>query len=264
MHKILPILVCAFIASSCTAAEPNKPVPQNSAAIAGPNDVDNLLARLNAKSRETKTYQAKITYLFSQPLLDSQTFRTGTLYYFNNDKLSKLRIDFSTLKQDTEPTENYTEQYLFDGVTLTIIDYKQRTVEYRQLAEANQPLNAFDLASRYLPIIGFADTGRLRTEFTISLAGEANGLTRLHLITKPTSQFKDDYAWIDFWLDTKTLLPARMLSHSPQDEYISDIRLSDAVVNKPLDSAVFNIKVPLDFGVHRVPLEEARKGRNNG
>ena len=65
------------------------------------------MSRLDKKSREIKTYEAKIVYLFKQPVLESEALRTGKLYYDNDEKGSKLRINFSTLRQDNEPVPNY-------------------------------------------------------------------------------------------------------------------------------------------------------------
>jgi len=64
--------------------------------------VEAILKQLTWKTRELKSYQCRIEYLFSQPVLDSETLRKGVLYYANSDGKSKLHITFQTLRHDDE------------------------------------------------------------------------------------------------------------------------------------------------------------------
>jgi outer membrane lipoprotein-sorting protein len=221
------------------------------------NEVDAILVRLDQKSREIKTYEAKIAYLFKQPLLESEAMREGMLYYVNDENGSKLRINFTSLRQDDTAVPNYREEYLFDGVYLTRVDYKLKNVEYRQLTDADKPLNAFELASEYLPIVGFTKADKLRDDFDITQIASKE-YYELLLIAKPQSHYKNDYTQIHFWIEKPTWLPARMEATSPQDD-ISVIRLGEAKMNKELPRNVFTIDVPADFSKNIVPFE---KGKN--
>jgi outer membrane lipoprotein-sorting protein len=233
-----------------TAAQKMSAVPNDS------NEVDAILARLDQKSREIKTYETKIVYQFKQPLLESESLREGMLYYINDEKGSKLRINFTSLRQDDAVVPNYREEYLFDGVHLTRVDYKLKNVEYRQLTDANKPLNAFELASDYLPIVGFARVDRLKDDFEISHSA-ARENDELLLTAKPQSRYKSDYAHIRFWIDKQLSLPVRMEATSPQED-ISVIRLGDAKMNKELPKDIFTIDVPANFDKNTVPLENKK------
>jgi outer membrane lipoprotein-sorting protein len=226
------------------------------------NEVDAILAKLDQKSREIKTYEAKIVYLIKQPILESEVLRRGMLYYTNDEKGSRLRINFIEQKQDNEPVPNTHEEYLFDGVNLTRVDYRAKSVEYRQLTDANKPLNAFDLASEYLPIIGFTNTKELKTNFEVSLVAQPDGRVpvewQLHLVTKPQSKYAKDYRYVDFWVDMRTSLPRQVVAAAPQDD-VYDIRLEDAKVNKTLPKNIFEIKVPANFDKNVIPLEQEKK-----
>ena len=135
-------------------------------------------------------------------MLESKTLRTGTLYYARFGGGSKLRINFDTLTQDDGPQQKYVEYYIFDGQWLTHIDYQIKQVQKRQLAEANEPIDAFELAKRNFPIIGFSKTDDLKKEFDVNLVGESNGLVHLHMKVKPDSIYKDDYKSVEVWIDT--------------------------------------------------------------
>jgi outer membrane lipoprotein-sorting protein len=264
---MLFVLVIAALCFGCTGnkavSDVNLPeqvtVKANSAPDA--NKIDTILTKLDRQSRQLKTYEARIIYTIKQPVLESEILRSGMLYYINDENGSKLRINFTTQRQDSEPVPNSREDYFFDGVNLTRIDYKLKNVEYRQLTDANRPLNAFDLASRYLPIVGFAKADKLREDFEISILPTTNTdkeYYQLLLKTRPQSQHMNDYTQIRFWIDAKASLPVRIEATSPQED-IYDIRLEEAKVNKPLAKDVFTVEVPADFGKNMVPIEKEQK-----
>jgi len=184
------------------------------------------------------------------------------LYYQKYGKKSKLRINFKTLKQDDEKEQKYIEQYIFDGVWLTVIDYQIKQVKLYQQAEPNEPVDAFELASRNFPIIGFSKAEDLKNQFEIKLVeqqgGEAENFARLHLKVKPDSIYKDDYTSIDFWIDKKSGLPAKIVAITTEED-IYEIKLLKAKVNKKLNKKVFEVKIPKGFTVEKTPLNVREK-----
>jgi outer membrane lipoprotein-sorting protein len=229
-----------------------------------PDPVEAVLKQLNQKTAELKSYQAQVEYRFTQPLFESETLRKGVLYYARFDKKnSKLRINFQTLKQDDEKEQKYIEQFIFDGVWLTRIDYQIKTHRYHQLAEPNKPVDAFELASKNLPIIGFAKIKDLKKQFEIKLIeprkGEPKNFVHLHLKVKPDSIYKDDYTHIDFWIDKKLGLPTKIVALSTEQD-IYQIKLLKPKVNKKIDKKVFEFKIPRGFGKPEIiPLKKKSK-----
>ncbi len=242
-------LILILMVSGCCATGKNavSSVPQK---IADANSVDAVLEKLNRQSQQLQSYQCHIEYLFSQPLFESQTLREGILYYQRDGQKSKLRIDFQTLKQDDEQQQQYLEQYVFDGVWLTRIDYQIKTVKKHQLADANEPADAFGLVGRNLPIIGFTKTDELKNEFEITLVETENAKSadfiQLHLKTKPDSIYKDDYTSIEFRIDKSLYLPAKIVATSTEED-VYQITLLNPEVNKEIDRKVFEIQIPKDF-----------------
>jgi len=224
-----------------------------------PNRVEGILKELNAKTKELKTYQAGIEYLFTQPDFDSNTLRTGVLYYEKSGEKSNLRINFQTLKQDDEKVQKYAEHFIFDGVWLTVLDYQIKTHKRYQQAEPNKPVDAFDLVSKNLPIVGFTKIENLKKQFEIKLIErQKSGLenfVRLYLKVKPDSIYKDDYTSIDFWIDKKLYLPAKIVAVSTEED-IYEIKLLKPKVNKRIDKKVFEVKIPEGFGEEIIPLKK--------
>jgi outer membrane lipoprotein-sorting protein len=229
---------------------------------AEPNALDRVLQSLQDKAAELKSYQANVDYVFKQPLLESQQRRTGVLYYAKQDSRSSLRIDFRTLQQDEEKPQKYVQQYLFDGVWLLEVDYQLKTATRRQLAEPNRPLDAFSLASKHVPVLGFSHVEDLRKHFDIELVAEPPTQPRQHLRlkVKPDSVYKDDYTAIDFWIDRQIGLPAEVNAVTPEDD-VYEIKLTEPKVNADLDRKLFQIGIPSGFSQQVIPLAKRAQGR---
>lgn len=221
--------------------------------------VEVVLTKLSQKTKELKYYQTRVEYKFIQPLFESTTLRKGALYYAKSKSKSKLRVDFKTLKQDDEKEQQYREEFIFDGVWLTQINHQIKQVRKRQMTEPNKPVDAFELASRNLPIVGFAKIQDLKKQFEIKLVeqqgDEQANFIHLHLKVKPDSTYKDNYTSIDFWIDKKLGLPARITAVSTEED-IYQIKLLKPMVNKPIDTNVFEFKVPDNFGKEIIPLKK--------
>ena len=224
--------------------------------------VEVVLERLKKQTSELKSYQSQIEYRFSQPLLESETLKKGVLYYQRSDGKSALRINFQSLKQDEEEEQKYIEQYIFDGIWLTHIDYQIKEVKRYQKAEPNEPVDAFELASENFPIIGFSKAEDLKKEFEIGLVEqqgvEAKNFIRLHLKVKADSIYKDDYTSIDFWVDKELYLPAKIIAVSTEED-IYEIKFLQPKVNKKIDKKVFEFEVPEGFNVEIEVLKKNEK-----
>lgn len=227
-----------------------------------PNSVDTVLKQLNEKASELKSYEGQIEYKYIQPLLESESLRKGILYYARFDGKSGLRINFETLKQEDEEEQKYIEHYIFDGRWLTQINYQIKAVKRYELAEPNKPVDAFDVASRNLPIIGFAKIEDLKKQFEIKLVEQEkdkpqdSNFIGLHLKVRPDSIYKDDYIWLDFRIDKKLGLPAKVVALSVEED-IYEIKFLKPKVNKGIDKKVFEFKIPEGFGEPEiVPLKK--------
>jgi outer membrane lipoprotein-sorting protein len=229
------------------------------------NSINAILTGLKQETSNLTSYKSELEYKFIQPLLESKTLRKGVLYYQKSDEKSMLRVNFETLKQDDEKERKYAEHFIFDGIWLTRIDFQVKKNERRQLTEPNKPADPFELASREMPVIGFTKTEDLRKQFEISLVKPDQGeghekdgpelSFHLHLKIKPDSIYKDDYTYIDFWVDKKLSLPAKIIAVTTEDD-IYEINFLGPVVNKKIDAKVFKFDIPQDFTTEIIPLKK--------
>ncbi|MBW8016545.1 MAG: hypothetical protein FVQ82_10180 [Planctomycetes bacterium] len=245
-------------ASTCCAAGSKK----DKAPAAKPlSAIDVILLKLNTENAKIKTYQAKIDYLFIQDpeLLDSRITRTGKIYYKKANKASKLVIKFDTFKQEDEKKEKRKEEYFFDGVWLKIVDYKNKTVNHYQKAKKDKPVDAFELIGRDFPMIGFSNKEDLRKNFDITIPAKDKNANdkevRLKLVAKKGSLYAKNYTSIDFRIDKKTFLPARIITTSTEGD-IYDIKLNLSKINKNLKDSVFMLETPRDFSENKHPIKK--------
>lgn len=215
------------------------------------DSVDDILEKLRASAQRLVTYQCEIEYVEEQPLLESRLTRRGHAYYRREEDRSFLRINFETLVQDEQEAEVDRQHVIFDGVWLTRIDYELKSIQKRQLAEPNRPMDAFELASDSMPIIGFSANEDLKKEFRIQVAPAAaknpTGHVQLNLEVLPESRFRQSYQSLEFWIDRKLWLPVRVDAITSEGD-ITRIRFLQAKVNEKVDIGLFEVKPPKGFG----------------
>lgn len=223
--------------------------------------VDEVLTKLHNTTSSMKSYEGSIEYKTIQPLLESETLRKGVLYYAKLDeKSTKLRINFETLKQDEEKEQNYREHYIFDGVWLTQLNYQTKTPTKYQVSESDKPTDAFSAVNEAMPMVGFMKPDELKREFDVALVeqkkGEPKNLVQLHLKVKPNSKYKDDYLTMDFWVDQKSWLPTKVQAVSTEED-VYELKFLKPEINKKIDSKVFDFKIPAGFSEPEiVPLKK--------
>jgi outer membrane lipoprotein-sorting protein len=213
--------------------------------------LDEILERMNQSARSLKTYQCQIEYLSLQPeMFDAKTLRKGNMFYKRGSDRSYLRINFDTKKEDEFDEQVYVQYYIFDGEWLTYVNFEDKSIQKRQLAEPNHPVDAFELAQSSMPIVGFSESQDLKKEFDLSLVEprkEDEGALHLLLKVKPESTFKDDYLTIEFWVSNTRWLPVKAQALTTEKE-IYRIRFLNPKINETVSDKLFKFEAPRDFG----------------
>jgi hypothetical protein len=242
-------------------------------------DVNSVLEKLNTKTLELVSFEGQIEYKFTQPaLFDSQTLKKGQMYYQKKDKKTSLRINFQTLSQDKQEEQKYIEQYIvldgaaisdknnkFKGTWLVYIDYQTEELKYFQLAEpndSNEPVDVFDLIGRNMPIVGFTRPKELKKQFDVNIVtpkiSELENSIQVHLKVKPNSEYKDNYSYIDFWIDKTLYLPVKIIAVTTEED-IYEIKIIKPKINSAIAAKVFDFSVPKGFKPEITPLKEKNK-----
>jgi hypothetical protein len=252
----VPAQTCSTQSDSQTNPDSTKKAASEKASV----DIEQILLNINNAAKKLHSCQAKISYLSIQDpeLLDTRVLRTGTLFYRKSKDRSNLRIRFDDLKQDDFEPEKRREEYLFDGVWLTHIDFKLEQINLYQQAPEDEPVGVFELINNNFPLIGFSGTDPLKAEFDISLdkapADSNEPSTCLILDVKEHSKFKDSYNKVLFWIDNDLYLPKKVIAYTPQGDE-SHIEFSYVYINKKLENGVFTVETPEHFSKNIEPLE---------
>ncbi|MHC4905640.1 MAG: LolA family protein [Planctomycetota bacterium] len=263
---VLAALLCGACTGAkkacCTNANPAKEtsVSPEDAQTDSKAAIEEILSKMNTATKKLRSCRAKLSYLSIQDpeLLNSSTLQNGLLFYQKTESGSKLRIRFDDMKQDDFDPVKQREEYLFDGIWLTRINYKLQQVDIYQQAPEDKPIGVFELISHNFPLIGFSNINDIKNDFDISLAPKTtdpNELVCLLLKVKKDSDFIKDYEKISMWLDNDLYLPAKMVAYTRQgDEY--RIEFKDMEINKKLENAVFAVATPAHFRKNIEPLKK--------
>jgi outer membrane lipoprotein-sorting protein len=263
MTIIVSVLSWMVLAGSSMAEESPFPPVSEQKPLSGPMNVEAIVQKVQEAAKSLKGYECQIDYVLRQPLLESQTRRKGRIYYLRSPTSSRLRVNFETLQQDDQSPQSYIEQFLFDGVWLTHVDYQVKAVKKRQMADPNKPVDAFDLAGKDLPIVGFTGMEDLRQDFDMEVVPirpgqSADKVVCLSLKAKPGSRRGQEYRTIVFDVDKRLWLPVQVKAESTEGD-IYDISFIQPQVNPSLEEAVFDLKAPKEFGDPEILPLETRK-----
>jgi outer membrane lipoprotein-sorting protein len=229
--------ILLFLGQNCSADEPNNSNAQ----------INSIIEKLNQAVNSLKNLSAKIEYTHAQPLFETQTVRTGRLFYVKDANNSALRINFLTIKQDDSAEQNYREDYVFDGRKMTKIDYQSKSATSEQLAKDNA-IEPFELVQDYFPIIGLAKPAELTQQFNIELQQKTNkqNFTALLLIPRENSGFFKTYKQVEIRIDPKNFLPFDFSALTSTDEKIT-IKLTQIDISTAVKRGVFDMVIPADF-----------------
>ncbi|HBG27536.1 MAG: hypothetical protein A2Y10_15610 [Planctomycetes bacterium GWF2_41_51] len=204
------------------------------------DDVVKTIEKLNHSAKDLKNLTADIEYIHSQPLFDTQTIRTGKISYTKDVNSGALRINFQTLKQDDSKQQKYKEDYIFDGMKLTRIDYQGKSAITEQYSTDKQ-IEPLELVQDYFPIIGLSNPQEITQEYDAAINGNT-----LKLTPKEGSKFYNTYKQIEVTIDSKLNLPVNFKASTTENEEII-IKLSRIDTSNTIKKEVFEISIPADF-----------------
>jgi len=227
MKKNILIFVTLIFAGVCFAADAN--------------DVTKTIEKLNQTTANLKNLTSEIEYTHAQPLFETQTVRTGEIFYCKDANNAFLRINFKTLKQDQSKEQNNKEEYIFDGKKLTRIDYQSKSVVTQQYATDNNSIEPFELVQDYFPIVGLTKPQEITQDFNAISIGNV-----LNLVPKENSRFFNTYKQVNITINQDINFPILFTTSTTDSEEIT-IKLNKIELSKPVKREVFDFQIPSDF-----------------
>jgi len=225
-----------------------------------------LLDKLEAKSKETKSLHATVRYDNIQGLARDQQTRFGKLVYQAKPSRFALHVDSLRVDKTTRPSNRW---YIFDGTWLVEkqADEKQ-FFKWQVVPPGADPEKADPLAMGHGP---FVVPVALRKDLVLARyfpefvpADAKDPKNSVHLKLTPLKGQRINFTELDLYYDKDTLLPMRARTvkrSSPRDVEESIIDLSNVKINEPVEASQLDTSEPKESGwkVQVTPWEDGAK-----
>ena len=236
LRKLVVVIAgVSILASAALAGESLSPAPPSSRDKGAPAEVastdsalEALLARMDAKARETKTLQADITVTNTENFSGRQSVRSGKIYV---RKPSDLFLDL----ESPYPRKIWISS---DAVT----DYRPdlKTGDRVKLAAGAQRPQ----------VIGLSTTAdELRQSFNITLAPPNEKPKEYTLTLTPKENAKVDFTSAEVEIDAATLLPVSIVQKNKDLDETKTYTFVAVKVNPRLAESLFEPKFPRDADI---------------
>lgn len=220
-----------------------------------PATAEDWLQRIEERTADLDTLQAKITLITVQGLLGDEQRRFGTLLYDAADEdagePTRFRLDLDRAVVDNA-LEERKQSFIFDGRWLAERNENSRTFIRRQLADADNPASGepqLDMGDGpfVLPLNLKKDKILQRFEATAIPPAKADPPNTAHLLLVPRPGVEVEQEHIDIWFDRNSLLPVRVDTVT-SDQTEQTILLREVRINPELDEDAFDTTPPEEPG----------------
>ncbi len=216
---------------------------------------DNLkttLSKMSEAANKLTSFEAEITYKIIQDpeLFESTTANKGKIWYFKDANHSYTRLSFTSRQEDSFAPEKYHEEYIFDGYSVTRINYQLKQISIDQLAKKeDKPIDALELLSENMPIIGFTSSDNLSKDFIIKLLpAQKTKPIELNLAVKENSKYYNKYVRLQLYVDRKLYLPTQIIATTREnDTYDIILNFKRGKLDKPIKLDIFKVEQPSSF-----------------
>lgn len=198
-------------------------------------EIEAVLDKLEKKRREIKDLQADLTYQHLDVIAEAKRTQIGWLRYRAETAKSPARfmVHFHTQSYDEHMIKRK-EWFCFDGKTFREVREHTKTVLDRRLAETKERIDPFELGRGPFPMPFGQRKSEMIKNFDMALSKPTKkkdaGADLLKLVPKKGSRLAKAYAWVEFLLDRKTLLPRRIVTEH-RDENVTTVWFSKVKTN---------------------------------
>ena len=245
MNTIKSIIIALLLFSPTGYALSKQPIDHS-------DKLEPLLSKMSEAAKKLTSFNADIIYKIIQDpeLFESTTINKGKIWYFKDAARSYVRLSFTSRQEDDFAPEKYHEEYIFDGYSVTRINYQLKQISIDQLVKKeDKPIDALELLSSNMPIVGFTSTANLSKDFAIELLPTQNTKPiELKLTVKEKSKYYDKYVKLKLYIDRTLYLPIRIIATTREgDTYDIELDFNRNELDKPVKLDIFKVEQPSSF-----------------
>ncbi len=217
-------------AGSCQAA----PAPASDP-LPTPN-THSVIKMLHDRKATLHDFTAKLDYSVYHPDTLDETGKQGTVDFIMDPVKGPIfTVDLTDNTEERKPKRKYHQQVLFDGVTVTTLDYEARQFTHSVvLPDGAKPGDAVSLTGPLPLPIGISED-EVTKHFDISLIPNAKDVPAANCVTlrliPHKGETKFDFHQMDIVVDQKLELPVQLKQTSKNDE-ITTITLTELHPNE--------------------------------
>ncbi len=219
----LPVCLLALLAlASCTCAQgPNPPAGENPP----PKPEDRILQRLEKAGDEHQRLQADVRFEDRDRLTGDHIIRTGTVSYqkADGDHSGRFAIAFDTVQhgQDAQAIRDRVD-YAFDGQWFSILKHRAKQQMRFQVARNDQVVAPLKIGKGPFPLPIGQKAKEVKKYFQVTTSPPRLSRPQIEelpeadyvcLTVKPQYLKEMDFVVLEMWVDRKTGLPVRVISH---------------------------------------------------
>jgi len=274
LRCVLAVLITAALTGSihadCTKPDENSTQPQAASPETDSEPLspaDQILFKMSRHGQKINTVQADFDYEMNQTLLGDIQKRKGKVWH---KKPNLFRLEFTT------PTK---ETFVFDGRRLYEKRYAAKQLIIYEIRRPDEkPVESLEIGRSPFPMPFGQKAQAVKQHFEVTLGtpdATNSGATEpdkpaktqpvptvevLVLTPKKKSSLAKDYKKMEFWVDTKTWLPTKIVTVD-MSENILTIVFHKTVVNKKVKKNMFTAPaVPADWETieHLKPKDEVK------
>ncbi len=215
-----------------------------------PDPVGDLLGRLEQSAEDLRTFQANITFITWDAVLERKLINTGLFFYEVREGSKRIAIRFDRLIID-DRLRKQNKHYVFDRGWFIEIDHAAKTIIKHQVVAPGERFDPLRLGEGPFPLPIGQPKEQVLARFVVTplarsdndwLAERIAGrrFDGLLLVPKPGTPEAKDHSRVEVFYDRRTLLPvgvhATETDHDTKTVYLGHLKR-----NEGIDQRVFEV-----------------------
>lgn len=242
-----PPATTAETAATAPAAESPATVDHR---LSNDSTAQQILAVLQISGQNLRDFQASVSMEEMDNLTGAIRQRSGTVWYARSDDGAvRMRLTFDKLTDDRGTVNRRIEYLLKDG-WLIDRDYSSKIEVARQVLKPGETTDLLKLGEGPFPLPIGQDPAEVNKLFEVSTAPaqqdvepdqlpQVQDTVRLVLVPRPDTQFQNDFASIDVWVNLQSRFPQRIMTSSQSS--VQTTVLTELKINQSIAEDRFNL-----------------------